>query len=162
MRARLAKPVSTAQEMRAFIEAAVEYDPNSGCWLWTRALAGDGYPGLTIPGFPRGGHRASWMVFNDAEIIPAGAVIRHSCHTPQCVNPAHLQPGTQKENRGDRRTNIVRRAAPAGTYTRMNFCRRGHPFDAANTFIDVRGDRGCRTCRNDRLKEFRQRRKVTK
>lgn len=38
-----------------------------------------------------------------------------------------------------------KRAPQDGTATH---CQRGHPFDADNTYRDVRGRRACRTCRN--------------
>jgi hypothetical protein len=33
--------------------------------------------------------------------IPEGAMIRHRCNNPLCVNPDHLQPGTDAENMAD-------------------------------------------------------------
>jgi len=32
---------------------------------------------------------------------PAGLVVRHLCHNPPCVNPAHLATGTQADNAAD-------------------------------------------------------------
>ena len=34
--------------------------------------------------------------------IKAGQIVRHTCHSPQCINPRHLQTGTHKENAKDR------------------------------------------------------------
>ncbi len=58
------------------------------------------------------------------------------------MNPAHLEPVTNRENvlRGE----TVAAAAAAKTH-----CIRGHPFDAANTRIRTDGARECRTCRRD-------------
>lgn len=45
-------------------------------------------------------HRRAW---EDAHgPIPAGLVVRHRCDTPTCVNPDHLELGTQKQNVEDR------------------------------------------------------------
>jgi hypothetical protein len=147
-------------EMRKVIEASVEFEPNTGCWLWERGVTGDGYGSLKFAGYPRGAHRASWVAHRGP--IPAGLHILHRCDTPQCVNPDHLRPGTHRENMGDMSAKGRRRQPPTGTYAKMDACRRGHPFDAQNTFIDSRGDRGCLTCRRARLRAFKQRKRVNK
>jgi hypothetical protein len=33
--------------------------------------------------------------------VPAGAIVRHICDLPQCVNPEHLRVGTMKDNTQD-------------------------------------------------------------
>jgi hypothetical protein len=30
--------------------------------------------------------------------VPEGMIVRHRCHNKRCINPDHLQLGTQKEN----------------------------------------------------------------
>ena len=52
-------------------------------------------------------HRVAWEAHN-AEPIPEGMVLMHTCDNPACFNPEHLVLGTQKDN-------IVRRYGK-GTY----------------------------------------------
>lgn len=46
-----------------------------------------------------GAHRVSYEHFIGP--IPAGAIIRHFCDNPLCINPTHLEPGTQADNMRD-------------------------------------------------------------
>lgn len=65
----------------------------TGCWLWTGALANDGYGRFAIR-LENGkqwtvmAHRMSYMIHKGE--IPEGAVIMHHCDTPSCVAPHHL------------------------------------------------------------------------
>ena len=42
-------------------------------------------------------HRAAWEAHN-AEPIPEGMVVMHTCDNPGCCNPNHLILGTQRQN----------------------------------------------------------------
>jgi hypothetical protein len=68
-----------------------------GCWLWTGVVKDDGY-GLFRDGkrSPKQAHRVAYeSVYGP---LPAGLQIDHVCRVRSCVNPAHLQPVTPKEN----------------------------------------------------------------
>lgn len=155
-----ARSQPSAEEVRALIEDAAEFDLNSGCWLWSRGVTGDGYGALKCHGYPRSAHRASWQAHNGP--IPPGLHILHSCDTPQCVNPAHLRAGTHAENMADITARGRRKPSATGTYAPMSHCRRGHEFTSENTFIDARGDRGCLECRRARNRAFKRRRQIFK
>jgi hypothetical protein len=61
----------------------------SGCWIWLGSKDRLGY-GLTKP------YRRYYERHIGA--IPAGHVIDHLCRNPSCVNPAHLEAVTLREN----------------------------------------------------------------
>lgn len=45
-------------------------------------------------------HRVSYKLHCGK--IPKGKIVRHRCDVPSCVNPAHLEVGTQMQNIADR------------------------------------------------------------
>jgi hypothetical protein len=74
--------------------------------------------------------------------IPPDLPMDHLCGVTSCVNPAHLQIVTPREN-------VVRGRGPATAGARnaaKTQCPHGHPYDAANTRHDSAGRRRCRTC----------------
>ena len=87
--------------MRSILERFEEKyipEPNSGCWLWTASVNGDGY-GQFFVGKKVLAHRASWsMVYGD---IPESTCVLHHCDQPSCVNPDHLFLGSKKDNSHD-------------------------------------------------------------
>lgn len=75
--------------------------PNGTCLEWTRCYNTDGYPRAGWKGHSNGKvHRIVWELHNEAEA--AGKVIRHTCDNPKCINPEHLELGTNYENIQDR------------------------------------------------------------
>lgn len=113
------------------------------CWMWTGPRFTNGYGRIYVPGLGRkvSAHRVAWVVAHGS--IPAAAVVLHECDTPLCVNPAHLRLGTHLDNVRD----MVEKGRHAST--QRTHCRKGHPYDEANTRV-VRSARGavrhCRTC----------------
>lgn len=72
---------------------------DTGCWLWTGPTR-TGYGVFYVGSKNRSAHRISYEAFIGP--IPKGMHILHSCDNPGCINPAHLRPGTVKENMADR------------------------------------------------------------
>lgn len=70
------------------------------CWLWQGKTDKDGYGTLKAGPKLLRAHRISYEIHKGE--IPPGRLIRHSCHTPGCVNPAHLSTGTTLDNARDK------------------------------------------------------------
>lgn len=109
-------------------------DEKTDCWMWTGSKRPSGY-GTFSPtrDDPQCAHRWSYEHFVGP--IPDGLEIDHLCRVPSCVNPAHLEPVTRREN-----------ARRAGLHHRKSACNNGHPFSPENTLRQSSGGRGCRHC----------------
>lgn len=80
--------------------------------------------------------------------IPDGLVIDHLCRIPACVNPAHLEPVTSREN-------VLRGKVSA--LRESDYCRNGHPVNAENSYMRDGRWRCCRACARRRRAEYRSR-----
>ena len=123
-------------------------EPNSGCWIWIGAVIkskGALYGVIKRDRADikvRGGsndlaHRVAFGLYKEA--VTPEKQIDHTCRNTLCVNPNHLELVTGGEN--------TRRA-----YIRLygNACKKGHPFDEANTWTEKNGQRHCRKCHAER------------
>jgi hypothetical protein len=81
--------------------------------------------------------------------IPPGLVLDHLCRNPPCVNPAHLKPGTDRDNIYAPGSQVITKIN--GLATR---CKHGHEFDTANTYVCNDGERVCRACRRERMRHY--------
>ena len=72
----------------------------TACLLWTGAVDGKGYGQVKRQGKYHLAHRLAFLAAYG--YLPA--VVRHACDTPRCVQPAHLLPGTQRDNVHDMET----------------------------------------------------------
>ena len=68
----------------------------SECWPWTGVVDQHGYGRVQFMTSKFKAHRVSYEMANGP--IPDGLIIRHKCDNPNCVNPKHLESGTQKDN----------------------------------------------------------------
>lgn len=109
-----------------------------GCWFWEAYKSPDGYGRLQVPGMGQLAHRVSYLVFVGP--IPEGTSLDHLCRNRACVNPAHLEPVSWREN-------ILRGEGVAAHRARQTHCKRGHEFVEENVYRFPNGRRGCRTCR---------------
>lgn len=122
--------------------------PDLGCcWLWT-ARTNKGYgqfrdeEGATVAA-----HRWAYEHFV-GPLPPDRQFLDHfACDNPPCCNPAHVVPVTHAEN-------TARGTAGKPGNAGKTHCKRGHPFDEANTHVrylkDGRKRRECRACAAER------------
>jgi hypothetical protein len=85
--------------------------PNE-CWLWAAGKNNNGYGLVRARGSSRYAHREAYEAENGRGSAE-GFVCRHRCDTPACVNPAHLEIGTQADNVCDMIQRGRRRIVPS-------------------------------------------------
>lgn len=111
-------------------------DTTGDCWDWTASVIGG----------PRGGYgqfrvgrkmRKAHVVSYEAHVgpVPPGLQLDHLCRNRRCVNPAHLEPVTARQNH---------HRSPLTPASRMQ-CPRGHSLSDA--YLRPRdGARVCTKC----------------
>jgi hypothetical protein len=121
-------------------------DPESGCWVWLRGTNGVGYGTLRRNGRDHYAHR--WFYEKHVGPIPAGLELDHLCRNRLCCNPEHLEAVTRTEN-------LRRGFGPAAINARKTHCVNGHPLSGTNLYVDPKGRRQCRTCREAAMERLR-------
>ncbi len=114
----------------------------STCWLWTACKVKSNatlYYGhfYVTSGKTVMAHRYAYERLVGP--IPVGLTLDHLCKNPLCVNPAHLEPVTNREN-------VLRGTNFAAVYARRTACMYGHEFTKENTKIRVQHGCTSRTC----------------
>lgn len=135
----------------------VSPEPTTGCWLWTGALNSGGY-GQFGAGRGRGKHMLAHRYAYEALVgpIPADLVLDHRCRCRSCVNPAHLEAVTMRENTRRGCSHIA-----FNMFTKT--CRRGHALVGRNLRVQrqwrngkVTEGRVCVKCSVDGKRERRR------
>lgn len=118
-------------------------DSPNGCWLWRDHRNKDGYGQIKVGRKMVRSHRFAFLTFVGP--VPPGLELDHLCRNPGCVNPAHLEPVTHREN-------TLRGVCPAAKNHRATTCRNGHPLSDHNLSLEPgrggRQRRRCRACRS--------------
>ena len=119
---------------------------DSGCIEWIASHNGVGYGTLSIDRNGRKvlAHRFSYEWHRGP--IPDGLTIDHLCRNTLCVNPAHLEAVTKREN-------TLRGTAPTAVNAAKTHCTRGHPLSGENLRLTPDGWRVCLECRRRRSRE---------
>ena len=119
------------------VNKTVGFGPEGECWKWEGGINSNGYGAMQVADRMIGAHRIAYDIANGP--IPTGGLVRHSCDTPLCVNPAHLLLGDAKQNSDDK---IAR-----GRHNnqKKTHCKRGHELLGDN-LIQGAKQRTCKTC----------------
>jgi hypothetical protein len=132
--------------LRERFEAKFERGAADECWPW-RASHRNGYGQIREGGAGSPvlyAHRVSYEFYNGS--IPVGLQLDHLCRNRACVNPAHLEPVSVRENSRRGRWGVL-----------MTECPQHHPYDAANTRVVKGGHRQCRACDRERKRSKKTR-----
>lgn len=109
-----------------------------------------GYGQAVVNGKVRQVHRVLYQHFKGP--ISDDLPLDHLCHTRDlncpggecahraCVNPNDLEPVTHQEN--------MRR----GVRARKTHCRKNHPYEGENLYVDKHGKRHCKECRRGNVR----------
>lgn len=116
--------------------------PTENCIEWPFSRGVRGYAQTTWDGKNAYVHRVvTHLQFNFD--MDSDSVVMHKCNNTSCINPKHLEIGTQRQN--------IEYASKLGRLsvrkTPRKTCWLGHEFTKENTFINSDGRRRCRTCR---------------
>jgi hypothetical protein len=126
----------------------VEEGAPDECWRWTGWINDAGYARLRLK---RGALTVSRFAYELAttEPVATGVHIDHLCRNRWCVNPAHMEPVTPREN-------TIRGVGLSARRAAQTHCQRGHEFTPENTYRKPgrsnrpHESRECRTCRRER------------
>lgn len=133
---------------------------DSGCIEWIAGTNRVGY-GVVHLG-PSDDNRKvyahRWSYEHHVGPIPEGLHLDHLCRNTLCVNPAHLEPVTCREN-------LMRGISQPAMNAAKTECQNGHPLAGNNLYINPStGHRRCRTCeiagRRDRAEALNARRRA--
>lgn len=123
----------------------------NACLIWTGNVDADGYGRANPKGKSGFAHRMSFIEFVGP--IPKDMQIDHVCHSTdtacaggsvcihrRCINPAHLEAVTARENSLRANNSFV------SINARKTHCNSGHEFTPQNTYVRTNGSRRCVTC----------------
>ncbi|WP_096302916.1 HNH endonuclease signature motif containing protein [Jatrophihabitans sp. GAS493] len=139
--------VTAAERFFAFVEKG---STDGDCWEWRGYRQPLGYGRFRVEGRKTLAHRYAYELLVGP--IPDGLSLDHLCRNPPCVNPAHLEPVTHREN-------VLRGEGPAAHHATKTHCPSGHAYSSENTVVDNRNRRVCRTCKTNCQRTRRARRK---
>lgn len=124
----------------------------TGCWEWVGAKSVNGYGQFGIGGFRRIAHRVSYELLEGP--IGDGLVLDHLCRVRHCINPAHLEPVTQREN-------LLRSPIALPTVlAAKTHCPAGHEYASENLRARQGKGRECRSCKREHDRAYKARKRA--
>jgi len=120
-----------------------------GCWIWMGCLNIGGYGQILSTRHPKNAHRTAYQSL----VGPiTSESMDHLCRVRCCVNPAHLEQVSQREN-------VRRGNGLSAVNATKEFCLRGHPLFGPNMSLDVwrTPERRCKECGRIRTAAYRRR-----
>jgi hypothetical protein len=112
-------------------------DPKTRCLIWQGAIY-DGYAYGRLPGGPATKILRSLYQHRHGP-LSSGVAVRPACGNRACCELKHAEALP-------RGAAVLAGQGPCALNARKTACKRGHPFDGANTYVDPSGRRRCRTC----------------
>lgn len=116
------------------------FKSSTGCWIWTGCNKRDLYGSFQVDGKSVIAHRWIYEYING----PLGELnCMHKCNNPPCVNPDHLESGTQIANM------LYRIISGNNPQINKTHCPFGHEYTPENTRMTKKG-RDCQACQDER------------
>ena len=107
-------------DLAGFYRRQGDPDPQTGCIPWQGVFNNIGYPFIGVRDAVTDkykmvtGHRVALTIKLGRAILP-GMNANHTCHNRKCVNPDHLEEGTQQQKVQAMVRDGVKTGAPTGT-----------------------------------------------
>jgi hypothetical protein len=125
-------------DLERWLAARTRRDASTGCLNWLGALF-DGYPYGRLLGGPT--HKIPRALYVRAYgLLGPGTAVRQTCRNRACCELTHLAAMSRGEA-------VLAGQGACAENARKTACKRGHPFDATNTYRDPAGRRRCRACK---------------
>ena len=129
---------------RRFFDKIIFGKGPDDCWVFGRRRKGYKYgvfyPSLGDDRKQVGAHRWAYEWFYGVQ-IKHGLFIDHICRNKPGVRPDHLRLVTPRQNA------IENSISPPAYNIKKLYCKKGHLFSVANTYVYTKGNRSCRICK---------------
>lgn len=143
-------PAASPYDLR--LMAKVDRRSDDECWPWLAAKHPSGHGRFKGPdGRPESAHLSVYRHLVGE--IPEATELDHLCHTRDtscaggptcphraCVNPAHMEPVTKRDN-------LLRGRSFSADNARKTHCPKGHPLAGDNLVRSQLPWRACKTCK---------------